>query len=329
VVIPTFDPMLATLDGAWPKDPIIEPKWDGVRSMITLRADGSAMIRSRNGKDVTGAYPELHVRPPSMAGRDGVFDGEVIAVDDSGRCSFQLLQRRMNVNNPTAATRRATPVYFVVFDVMWLDGAPTTSIPLAARRALLEELIPTTSGAWQLTNRFAGPVTDELLELARQAGLEGLILKGEGPYRAGTRTKDWVKVKFRRSRLVVIGGRATDSSSLAIGVFHEGQLRYVGQVGIAMSRTRADELDKFLLRIRQPASPFADLAQGATVAFVEPLIVAEVSYLEVTHAGTLRQPILDAIRPDVRADTVIADAELAVILSNRTGPVAMRASQRL
>lgn len=329
MVIPPFDPMLASPNGAWPKNPIIEPKWDGVRSIITLHADGSVAIRSRNGKDVTAAYPELHARPPSLVGRDGVFDGEVIAVDDAGRCSFQLLQRRMNVKNPSAATRRATPVYFVVFDVLWLDGAATTSAPFAERRALLEELIPKVSGAWQVTNQFAGPVSDELLESARSAGLEGLVLKGQGPYRPGTRTKDWVKIKFRRSRFAVIGGRATDSSSLAVGVFHEGQLRYLGQVGIALPHSKAEQLDEFLMRIRQPTSPFCDLAPEAAVAYVEPHVVVEVSYMEVTHAGTLRQPILDSVRPDIVATTVVAEPELAIRLSSRTVPVKMRANQRL
>ena len=77
-------------------------------------------------------------------------------------------------------------------------------------------------------------------------------------------------MKFRHSGLAVIGGRATDSSSLAIGVFHDGQLRYIGQVGMAMAHTQAEQLDAFLLRIHQPHSPFADLAEGAAVAFVEP-----------------------------------------------------------
>lgn len=88
--IPTFDPMLASTNAPWPASPVIEPKWDGVRTIITLHADGSVALRSRNGKDVTGAYPELHARPQAMDGREGVFDGEVIAVDEVGRCSFQL-----------------------------------------------------------------------------------------------------------------------------------------------------------------------------------------------------------------------------------------------
>jgi ATP-dependent DNA ligase len=96
-----------------------------------------------------------------------------------------------------------------------------------------------------------------------------------------------------------------------------------------MRRARAEQLDAFLATIRQPNSPFVDLDPSAAVAFIEPHVVLEVSYLEVTHAGTLRQPILDAVRPEVRAETVVADAELAAIVSGRTSPVKMRANQRL
>lgn len=327
MAIPTFDPMLATNNGPPPKNPVIEPKWDGVHSIVTLRADGTASIRFRNGKDVSAAYPELHVRPPSMVGREGVFDGEIIAVDDAGKCSFQRLQRRMNVLNPSRQTIAVTPVFFVVFDVLWLDGDLMTSTLLSTRRATLEALMAPGS-AWQLTNRFDGPVTEELLAMARDVGLEGLILKGEGPYTPGVRTKNWAKVKFRRTMLAVIGGGATDSSSLAAGVFMNGELRYVGQVGMAM-RATAETLDAFLAKIRQDGSPFVDLAKGAPVKFVTPHVVVEVSYTEVTAAGTLRQPIFVAVRPDILADTVIAEGETSTILARRTGPVKMRANQRL
>jgi bifunctional non-homologous end joining protein LigD len=165
--------------------------------------------------------------------------------------------------------------------------------------------------------------------MTREIGLEGLILKGEGPYLPGVRTKAWVKVKFRRTLLAVIGGRATDSSSLSVGVVCDGQLRYVGQVGMAMPRAMADTLDSFLATIRQDTSPFVDLDRSAPVKYVEPHVVIEVSYTEVTAAGTLRQPVFVAVRPDVAADAVVADGELSAVLTARSGPVKMRANQRL
>jgi bifunctional non-homologous end joining protein LigD len=328
VAIPIHAPMLATLDAPWPRDAVVEPKWDGVRSIVTVQRDGTVTIRSRHGNDVSSSYPELHSLPTELVGREAVLDGEVIAVDAAGRSSFQRIQRRMNVTRPAAALRSATPVYFVVFDLLWLDGRSTISTPLSRRRSLLEDLFVSPAGAWQITNRLPGPVTDDLLERARAAGLEGLILKRDGPYLPGKRSKDWVKVKFRRSHFAVVGGRATDSRSLALGVYVDGALRYVGQVGLAMPRAQADQLDAFLERIRQPDSPFTDLAPGAPVNFVQPHVVVDVSYVEVTAAGTLRQPVLEAVRPDVPAASVEADAEMTAVLSTRTGPVSMRGNQR-
>ena len=321
--------MLATVDGPRPRNAVIEPKWDGVRALVTVRADGRVSIRSRNGRDVTESYPELRAWPPSMRDRDGVFDGEIIAIDDSGRASFQRLQSRMNVRRPSSALVAATPVYLIVFDILWLDEVDLTSSRLSSRRAQLEDVMDGHTGCWQLTNRLPGPLTDDLLAAAAAAGLEGLMLKGDGVYRPGERTKDWLKVKFRRTMQVVVGGRATDSNSLSIGVFHDGALRYVGQVGMAMPQSGAAQLDAFLKKIRRPTSPFADLASGAPVAFVDPHVVLDVTYLEITDAGTLRQPIFGAVRPDLTADVVRAEGQLTDALTQRTGPLKMRAGQRL
>lgn len=328
VAIPDFRPMLATNDGPRPRDAVIEPKWDGVRALITLHPDGRVTIRSRTGRDVTASYPELTARPASLEGRDGVFDGEIIAVDDEGRPTFQRMQRRMNVARPSAALVAGTPVYFVVFDLLWLDGVDLTTSRLAARRGRLEEVMAAPAGNWQLTTRFPGPLTDDMLAAAADAGLEGFILKGDGIYRPGQRSRDWLKVKLRRTMNVVVGGRATDSSSLSIGVHHEGELHYIGQVGMAMPQRDAQQLDALLKTIRRPTSPFVDLAAGAPVMFVDPLIVLEVSYLEVTDAGTLRQPIFQGVRPGVDADTAVADAHLAAALAQRTQPITMRSNAR-
>jgi bifunctional non-homologous end joining protein LigD len=321
--------MLASSDAPRPKDCVIEPKWDGFRSMVRV-ADGSVRVHSRHGHDVTDCYPELLTPPASVAGRSAVFDCEIIALDAQGRCSFQHLQQRGNIHRPSLQTVARTPVYLVVFDLLWLDGEALIRRPLSERRRILEELLAAPDHAWQLTSRLDGPVTDELLEMAREVGMEGLILKDEASiYRPGQRSKDWVKLKFRRTLLVTVGGRATDSSSLSVGVFCDGDLRYVGQVGMAMPRRTADTLDSFLATIRQDESPFVDLAKGSSVMFVEPLVVIEVSYTEVTAAGTLRQPIFVAVRPDVAADTVVADGELSALLAERSGPVRLRANQRL
>src|SRR5687768_1981829 len=169
---------------------VVEPKWDGARSIVTVH-DGRVTIHSRNGRDVTDCYPELLTVPPSLAGRSAVLDSEIVAFDATGRCNFQRMQRRMNVHRPSTATVKTTPVVLVVFDLLWLDGDDLTRRPLSARRQLLETL-GLTGAHWQLTTRLADRVDNGLREVCQAIGIEGLVVKGDGPYKPGERSRDWV-----------------------------------------------------------------------------------------------------------------------------------------
>jgi bifunctional non-homologous end joining protein LigD len=292
---------------------VVEPKFDGVRSLVTLH-DGTLTILSRRSYNVTDCYPELAEIPASLIGRSAVFDGEIIAANDRGLCDFQRLQRRMNRRNPSAAHLADTPVYFVVFDLLWLDGSDLSTRPLSERRQRLEALLDE-PGRWQLVRRLHG-TPDELIDTCAQIGLEGLVVKADGPYRPGQRHKDWVKLKCRKKTTAVIGGiaklRSPRIGALAVGAYHDGRLHYIGQVGLSLPHGQADQLERFLKRIRTTESPFHDLA-ARDVAYVEPYVVVEISYSEVTEAGTLRQPILLAVRPDLAAPTVTLDENLAHI----------------
>jgi bifunctional non-homologous end joining protein LigD len=309
-------------------DVVVEPKFDGVRSLITLH-DGLIRIQSRRGYDVTVCYPELAEIPEALVGRSAVFDGEIIAVNDRGLCDFQRLQRRMNRRNPSAAQIADTPVYFVVFDVLWLDGVDLSARPLSERRHHLQALIDA-PGRWQLVQRLGGSV-DELMAACAEIGLEGLVVKADGPYRCGQRHRDWVKLKCRKRTTAVIGGvaklRSPRIGALAVGAYHDDRLHYIGQVGLSLPNGQAEQLERFLKRIRSTESPFHDLA-ARDVGFVEPYVVVEISYSEVTEAGTLRQPVLIAVRPDVMAHTVTLDANLAHI-SRRSEKVKLGARQAL
>ena len=140
-----------------------------------------------------------------------------------------------------------------------------------------------------------------------------------------------VKVKFRGSLLAVIGGDLKEKSrygSLAVGAFDRGVFRYIGQVGNSLSRDHSAQLDRFLGTIEQVDSPFADLA-GPRMSFVDPLVVVEVTYAEVPSAGTLRQPVLIRVRPDVMAHMVVVPDELGTALDRRPGRVQIAVGQRL
>jgi bifunctional non-homologous end joining protein LigD len=178
--------------------------------------------------------------------------------------------------------------------------------------------------------RFDEGLSAELLEACAAAGMEGLMVKDPASiYRPGARSKDWVKVKFRRRRFAVVGGtslRHTGTGSLAVGAYLDGELRYIGQVGISLPRRIAEQLERFLHTIPQGHSPFTDLIDGDT-RYVEPHVVVEVEYAEVTAAGTLRQPVLVGVRPDVSPETVELGVEFGRI--NGRGMVKANAGQRL
>ncbi|MGH2721485.1 MAG: DNA polymerase ligase N-terminal domain-containing protein, partial [Actinomycetota bacterium] len=139
---PPPDPMLATLGGKPFDDPAwsFEPKWDGIRAIATC-ADATVLV-SRNRNDITAAYPELHRLHERLVGVDGMVDGEIVALDH-GVPSFEKLQSRMHVRGEREVARLAavTPVTFVAFDLLYLDGRNLTGLSFTERRALLEEAI--------------------------------------------------------------------------------------------------------------------------------------------------------------------------------------------
>ena len=318
--------LLTTGRPATTADVVIEPKFDGVRSIVTIH-DDIVTIRSRNGHDVTDCYPEIADFPAAVRGRSAVFDGEIIATNDRGLGDFQRLQRRMNRRRPPPAVLADTPVWLVLFDLLWLDGEDTTSRPFHERRRLLEALVAV-PGRWQLVQRLPGPIANELLNACASAGMEGVVVKTNVAYRPGRRAKHWVKIKFRHTQLAVIGAVTRHSAgSLAVGAHHNGQLHYIGQVGVSLPHHDSAHLEAFLQTIPTAVSPFVDLAP-ADAAWVEPLIVVEVSHIEITNAGTLRQPVLTAVRPDIAADTVLLGDALATKIHGR-GTITIATGQRL
>ena len=205
------------------------------------------MLTNRRGGEITSHYPELAGLAEALAPRSAVLDGEVVTFDEKGQTSFQRLQRRMHVAQPTPRLLAETPVVFVAFDVLWLDGELLVDRPQSERRRLLDGL-GIKGPHWQ-----TAPVLDaspeELLEACRNAGLEGFMAKRlDAPYLPGRRSSAWSKVKCGRRREFVVGGwssgqgsRHETIGSLALGCYdtaHEDEQRlfYVGQAGSASTR---------------------------------------------------------------------------------------------
>ncbi len=307
-------PMLATPVATLPEGPgwAFEFKWDGVRALLDISGRG-VRIASRNGNDVTAAYPEL-VSAFGAAG-DALVDGEIVAFAD-GRPSFEALQARMHVRSAAQARRlaRSCPVTFVAFDLLRRFGVDLTARPYVERRATLDRWLDD-HPEWTQSPYFDdGPAT---LAAAREHGLEGVVAKRlASPYRPGVRGPDWMKLRLvRAGDFVVIGWEAADRrpgelSSVLLGYFPAGggELRYAGKVGSGLDARTATRLRERLiargecvLADRPPASP------GRLVRWCEPSVVVEVEFALWTQEGRLRAPVLRGLQPDKRAQEAHGD----------------------
>jgi DNA ligase D-like protein (predicted ligase) len=280
-----------------------EPKWDGYRALAHVVGGGLA-LRSRNGVDMAGWFPELEGLAGALGGRDGVLDGEVVAVRD-GRPSFEALQARM-ANR--AGHRRGAAVTYLVFDLLWLDGRLRTGLPYAERRRLLQDL-ELAGPAWQTVTSFTDVAGADLLAATREQGLEGVVAKRlQSPYLPGRRTRNWLKVKHYQRETFLVGGYVPDGGqvrSLLVGrpdPDRPGRLRFAGRVDhglVPAARRRVGELLGPLATDRSPfLEPDAALLGGRWArpgpddpppVFVRPELAVEVSFLG-WESGRLRHP---------------------------------------
>ena len=283
-----------------------EMKWDGIRAIAEVRG-GELRLISRNGVDITVSYPELAELPTRLAA-DAVLDGEIIALNKAGRPDFGVLQTRMKLTKKKYVdeARATTPVHFMAFDVLELDGEDLTALPYAERRSRLAEAL-STSGAIELPPAVEGDVRSAL-DTSRTLGLEGIVAKRrDSPYLTGRRAKSWVKIRHNLSQEVVIGGwrpgsgaRSHHIGSLLMGVYDDDGLRYIGRVGSGFTDKDLDALAPKLRRIERATSPFTDIpaADASDAHFVTPKLVGEVSFLDWTPTGKLRHPSWRGWRPD-------------------------------
>jgi bifunctional non-homologous end joining protein LigD len=312
-----IEPMMAATAALPPDEDEygFEVKWDGVRAVLYSDA-GHVSLLGRRGSEFISRYPELRALGRALGARRVVLDGEVVALDDAGRPSFERLQSRMHIASDAAARRRAstTPVSYVIFDLLWLDGHSTLGLPYRDRRSLLDRL-ELEGPSWR-TPAYREGDGSALLAAATEQGLEGVVAKRlDGPYRPGARSASWVKVKVRPSQEVVIGGwtpgtggRSTSLGALAVGVHDEdGGLRYAGKVGSGFDGKALGLLTRTLEPLARDSSPFEGRQPPKETRFVEPRAVAQVEFAQWTNSGTLRAPAYKGLRDDVDPATVVRE----------------------
>jgi bifunctional non-homologous end joining protein LigD len=284
-----------------------EIKWDGVRA-IAYSTPSELRLESRNLNDVTDSYPELARLARALGSHSAILDGEIVAFDAHSRPSFATLAQRMHVSSRTQAKRlaAATPVTYVIFDLLWLDGHSTMGLRYEQRRELLAALA-LDGERWQTPDHVVGHGAD-LLAAAAEQGLEGIVAKRlDSTYEPGVRSPAWVKVKRVGRQELVVGGwlpgkgkREGTIGALLLGVHDpDGALRYVGRVGSGFTERELARLQKLLAPLRRHASPFsAGERPPREAVFSEPRLVAEVEFAHWTDAGSLRAPVYKGLRED-------------------------------
>jgi bifunctional non-homologous end joining protein LigD len=307
---PPADPMLATLTGAAFDSPdwVFEPKWDGIRAIA--RCGEETRLISRNDRDITVAYPELAALHDQVVALDAMLDGEIVAFAD-GVPSFQRLQQRMHLRDERkiAQVAREIPVVYMAFDVIFLDGADLTGLPLDERRSLLEEIVVP---GLQIQLSPATPNDGvALFKAAAQQGLEGVMAKRrKSPYQPGARSRDWLKIKVVFDADVVIvgwtegeGRRHGTVGSLVMAVYDEGALRYVGNVGTGFDKASLADAMEQMGALSETEPPFSsDVIRSRpelrSAHWVEPALVAVIEHRQLTDAGRLRAPSFKGFRED-------------------------------
>jgi bifunctional non-homologous end joining protein LigD len=303
----SYEPMLATPTEEVPRgDWAFEVKFDGYRAIAYVRG-GECTLRSRNGNDLTGRFPEA-AREIVKATKspNAVLDGEVVRLDERGRSSFSELQQGTGA------------LVYYAFDLLELDGDPLLDLPLTERKERLRGLLDRRYRGVQLSESFDDG--DALLAAAAEQGLEGIVAKRPAStYKPGKRTRDWLKLKTHgRQEFVVAGytrgsGRRADSfGSLVLGVNDVDGLRWAGNVGTGFDEREIRRLLALLRPLHRDRSAFADVprmprVRKADVQWVEPRLVAEVEFSEWTHDGRIRHPSYKGVREDKAPAEVVPE----------------------
>jgi bifunctional non-homologous end joining protein LigD len=305
------DPIEPMLSAAATKPPegdeyLHEIKWDGIRALISVE-DGHVRIMTRNQNDVTKQFPELASADKAFRATCGLFDAEIVCLDKSGKADFKKVIHRLMSTGETTIQKnsRTSPVYCYIFDCLYLDGRSLIHEPLLKRRAWMRDAIkPDTP------YRISEAVDDgqALFDAAREHQLEGIISKEKnGKYLPGKRSDLWLKVKVRDTRECCIlgysegkGNRSQTFGGLHIAERDGDNFIYRGKVGTGFDDAMIKEIFKQIKSLKEIKKPIPDKVMDEKIStWIEPKLIAEISFSMITKDQQFREPVFVRLRPDL------------------------------
>ncbi len=294
----------------------LEIKFDGYRALAVV-AGNAVELWSRNENTLTEDYPELVAALRKLPCRSATLDGEIVALDENGRPSFQRLQRRSHAAD-------SGPLLFYLFDLLEVDGVSLLDAPLEKRQQKLAKLLGRAKDPLRQSEVF-DTTAEELLAHARKLGLEGIVAKAAGSrYEVGRRSGAWLKCRIAQDQEFVIGGFSPPNGSrrffgsILVGYYEGNRLIYAGKVGTGFNHSLLRSLHAKFLGLQTSDCPFANLplahrsrwGQGMSrtemtrMHWVQPKLIAQIKFAEWTSEGLLRQPVFLGERTDKAARDV-------------------------
>ena len=288
-----------------------EIKLDGYRT-LGLKTEGHTRFYSRNGKDFSGRFPNV-TRALDALPDETLIDGEVVAVDESGRPSFSSLQ---NLDRTAV---------FYAFDLPTLAGEDLKRRPLDERRKALRKLTRQLGDTVHFSDTFdASPV--DTIAVVREQGLEGVVAKRrDSVYEPGKRSGAWVKLRVNRRQDFIVGGyvpRSRNFDSILVGYYEGRELKYAASIRAGFTPSSRQALFKGFAKLEAAACPFSNLPDASkgrwgtgitadkmnSCRWLKPRIVVAIDFLEWTLDDRLRHPAFVALSPDSLAKAITREA---------------------
>jgi DNA ligase D-like protein (predicted ligase) len=311
-----IEPMECALVSKLPAGPswAYEVKLDGYR-VVAVKSTQEIILYSRNRKNFTGRYPYI-AEALSTLPSDTVVDGEIVALDETGKPNFHRLQH---------SASEASRIHYFVFDVLVSNGSDLTGLPLEKRRKHLTAILKVRSPRIHVSEQF-NVSAEKMVSAVRAQGLEGIVAKRkDGLYESGKRTGSWSKLRINQGREFVIGGYVPGPhglDSIIVGYYRDGDLMYVARVrnGFvpATRRTVYAKLKRFAI----DACPFINLPETGRArwgdildaqkikkcVWLRPELVAVIEFLEWTEGDRLRHSKFVGLREDKNPRGVVKEA---------------------
>jgi DNA ligase D-like protein (predicted ligase) len=289
-------------------DYVYEVKWDGIRAMIAVE-NGQIKIVNRNQRDITAQFPELLNGEKAFRATCGLFDAEIVSLDKTGKPEFKKVINRLMASGETNIQKlsKSNPVYCYIFDCLYLDGRALVNEPMLKRREWMTDAVRVGETPYRVSEIVEDG--ESLFEAAREHNLEGIMAKkANGKYLPGRRSDLWIKVKVRNTRECCIigytkgkGDRGQTFGALHIAEREGEELHYRGKVGTGFDDATIKEILGAMKEVKQlkKIEVIGTLIDEKISTWLQPELIAEISYSRLTPDKMFREPVFVRLRQDL------------------------------